>query len=181
MSEAPDIGNLMESGLSDSLQQIIREEIVLLAISSQNRHYGNLSQDEITRLDEQWARERDSSLKPLIAMTLSNPLSSYLIRLQAGSEGLFRKIWATDQNGLNVGQTLPTNDFWQGDEDEFRLAFDKGPGGMAVFGPKWNAEYHYWYVTVTLTVSDADRKAIGAVTFVVNLDELARRAELGII
>ncbi|QDL94389.1 hypothetical protein FDP22_21185 (plasmid) [Paroceanicella profunda] len=181
VSEAPSVSPVVEEQLIDDLRQIAREQIVLLAIASQNNHYGHLQEAEILKLDEQWKRERESSVKPLIAMTLSNPLSTFLTRLQAGSEGLFRKIWATDQNGLNVGQTLPTNDFWQGDEEEFTLAFNRGPGGVQVFGPKWNAEFLYWYTTVTLTVADGSNTAIGAMTFVVNLEEFTRRAALGII
>ncbi len=177
-------GNTPSSAqITDSVVEQIRTlltgDIVTRSIIAQNEKYGTLAGAEIEALDQQWRAERKADDKPLIAMTLSNPLSSYLTRLQADSFGLYTAIFVMDRNGLNVGQSAITGDFWQGDEAKFQKTFDVSPSAVFVDEPEDIEEHGIWITQVNLTLTDPETgDAIGAATFDVNLIELARRSAL---
>ncbi|QDL93598.1 hypothetical protein FDP22_05080 [Paroceanicella profunda] len=171
----PDITTLITPRVIAYLRDIGKADIIELSVAGQNARYGELPQSEIDRLDTQWRTERKSVEKPLIAMTLSRPLSIYLIRIQSDRIGLLTAIFAMDRNGLNVGQSAPTSDFWQGDEDKFLQTYPIGPDAVHIGEVEWVPEWAVWIGQVSLTLTDRSGQKIGAITFDINLDELARR------
>ncbi len=146
-----------------------------MSIAAQNKKYKQLAQEEIDKLDKQWREERKSEDQPLVAAILSNPLSNYLTQIQAASGGLFTEIFVMDANGLNVGQSAITGDFWQGDEAKFQKTFPNGADAIFIDEAELNDETKTWRAQVNLTVNDQNNTPIGAVTVEYNLTELARR------
>ncbi|PHR22632.1 MAG: hypothetical protein COA37_10515 [Hoeflea sp.] len=174
----PDINRLITPSVIEDMREWIETDIVRISIKAQNDRLKKLPQDQIDALDTQWRAERESDDKPLIAATLSNPLSVYLTRLQGKSLGLYAEIFVMDQNGLNVGQSSITGDFWQGDEAKFQKTFDVSGDALFVDEPEWDGDNKIWRGQVSFTLTDAD-KSIGAVTMEVNLTELERRTAAG--
>ncbi|MEO1330233.1 MAG: hypothetical protein AAFW46_11265 [Pseudomonadota bacterium] len=176
--EAPaNAAALVTPAVVDNLRSVLSSDLVRRSILAQNARYGALSQSEIDALDKQWRAEREAGDKPLIAMTLSNPLSSYLTREQANALGLYAAIFVMDKNGLNAGQSAITGDFWQGDEAKFQKTYSVSPDAVFVDEPEWLEDFSVWIVQVNLAIADpATGRAIGAATFDVNLNELERRA-----
>ncbi|MDZ7600666.1 MAG: hypothetical protein U1A06_04755 [Hoeflea sp.] len=176
----PNVHSLVTPAVVADMRQWIETEIVRVSIKAQNDRYQQLSQETIDALDAQWVAERKSDDKPLIAATLSNPLSVYLARLQGRSLGLYAEIFVMDQNGLNVGQSSITSDFWQGDEAKFQKTYDVSHDALFIDEPEWDDETKIWLAQVNFTVTDADgTTSIGAVTMEVNLTELQRRSSPG--
>ena len=174
----PDPKNLISGEVIAAIHKWIDVEIVRVSIKAQNKRLGRLAQDKIDALDKQWIKERVIEDQPLIAATLSNPLSVYLNRIQGKSLGLYAEIFVMDQNGLNVGQSSITTDFWQGDEDKFQQTYDIGPDAVFIDKAEWDKENRIWRAQVSFTLKDADAKTkIGAVTVELNLTELRRRTE----
>jgi hypothetical protein len=171
----PDVNKLISPALIEEMRGFISAEIVQVSVEAQNKRLSNMAQDKIDELDNQWKAEREAADKPLIAATLSNPLSVYLARIQGKSLGLYAEIFVMDQNGLNVGQSSVTSDFWQGDEDKFQKTFDVSDDAMFVDAPEWDDEAKIWRNQVSFTLLDASKKKIGAVTVEINLTELERR------
>lgn len=170
---------LITQTVINDIRAQIAGEIVHRSIKAQNAQYGDLSEAEIEALDQQWRAERKADDKPLISMTLSNPLSSFLTRVQANSFGLYTAIFIMDRNGLNVGQSAITGDFWQGDEAKFQKTFGVSPKAVFVDEPEDIGEHGIWIAQVNMTLTDPESGApIGAATFDVNLVELERRAAL---
>lgn len=166
----------------EKLRAVLDSELVQRSVKAQNAKYGDLPQSEIDRLDQQWRAEREAEDKPLISMTLSNPLSSYLTRSQANELGLYAAIFVMDKNGLNVGQSAITGDFWQGDEAKFQKTFPNGADAVFIDEPEKVDEFGIWVAQVNMTVADAETgKPIGTATFDVNLAELERRARSGLV
>jgi hypothetical protein len=99
--------------------------------------------------------------------------------MQGRSLGLYAEIFIMDQNGLNVGQSSITSDFWQGDEAKFQKTYDVAPDAVFIDEPEFDDEMKIWRGQVNLTVTDADGKSIGAATVELNLTELARRSQTG--
>ncbi|MCF3935868.1 hypothetical protein L1787_20985 [Acuticoccus sp. M5D2P5] len=167
---------LIDETLIERLRDHLAMEIVWRSVSNQNRMREDASQSDIDRLDEQWRSERDAEAKPLIAATLASPLSNYLTRIQALSLGLYCEIIVMDANGLNVGQSNITSDYWQGDEAKWQKTYGAGKSGQFIDAAEWNDETKTWRTQVNLTIDDPDTgEPIGAATFEINLTELQRR------
>ena len=160
----------------NEINGFLANDIVLLSVKNQNKKYGFLEQDKIDALDKQWRAEHGSDNQPLISATLSSPLSSYLTRLQAHSLGLYTEIFVMDQNGLNVGQSNITSDYWQGDEAKFQKTYQVGPDAVFIDEAEMREDIGAWVAQVNMTLADPESgKAIGAATIEVNLTELQRR------
>lgn len=168
--------------ITDDVIRDIREwlanPVVELSISSQNRLRKDMTQEQIDAADLQWRAEREADDQPLVAAILTNPLSSYLTQIQARSGGLFAEIFVMDAVGLNVGQSSITSDFWQGDEAKFQNTYPNGPDAVFIDEAEYNEDSDSWRTQLNMTMSNADREPIGAVTVEVNLNELARRRGL---
>ncbi|MBC05301.1 hypothetical protein [Thalassospira sp.] len=168
--------------ITDQFIRDIREwlanPVVALSITSQNKLRKDMTQGEIDAADEQWRAEREAEDQPLVAAILTNPLSSYLTQVQARSGGMYAEIFVMDAAGLNVGQSSITSDFWQGDEAKFQNTYPNGPDAVFIDEAEYNENSDAWLSQLNMTMSDADRQPIGAVTIEVNLNELARRRGL---
>lgn len=173
---APDARVLITATQLAEIREILDSPLVLRSIAAQNERLGALSAGDIKALDDQWKAEREADDKPLISMTLSNPLSSYLTRMQANSLGLYAAVFVMDQNGLNVGQSAITGDFWQGDEAKFQKTFEVGSDAVFIDEPEWLDDVGIWIAQVNLTVADPTTGVpVGSATFDVSLTEIARR------
>lgn len=166
--------NIDQQTIND-LYDFVNTDIVRVSIENQNVKYAALSQDKIDELDKKWRAETKADEMPLISATLSNPLSAYLTRVQARSIGLYSEMFAMDKNGLNVGQSNISSDYWQGDEAKFQKTFPVGPKAVFIDDPEFDDELGIWRGQVNLSVANEAGQAIGAITVELNLSELARR------
>jgi hypothetical protein len=159
------------------LRTWLANPIVALSVKAKNALHKDFTQAQIEELDGIWRKETKASDQPLISATLTSPLSIYLLRVQAGSQGAYAEVFVTDNRGLNVGQSSVTTDYWQGDEDKFQKTFDVGAEAVFIDKPEFDEETKAWRAQVSLTLTDPDtKKKIGAVTIEVNLTEMQRRA-----
>jgi hypothetical protein len=173
----PDVKALVTDAVIKDIKSFLKNDIVTVSIDAQNKRLTKLTQAEIDAVDKQWVEEREAADKPLIAATLSNPLSVYLNRIQGRSLGLYAEIFIMDQNGLNVGQSSITKDFWQGDEAKFQKTFQVSKDAIFIDDPEWDDEAKIWRAQVNFTLTDpSGATPIGAATVELNLTELARRA-----
>lgn len=168
---------LITAAVVDHVRGFATAPIVLEALSAAP---ARSSQDDIDRLDAQWRAERDAQDQPLITSVLSNPLSTYLLRIQAGAGGLFTEIFVMDMSGLNVGQSAITSDYWQGDEAKFQKTAEVSPTAVFIDEPEFHEASATWRAQINMAIPGADGTAVGAITAEVNLTELQRRARAGI-
>ena len=170
-------GDIITDAHIDAIREFLLSDIVTHSIKDQNIKNKDMDQSDIYSLDAQWREEREAQDKPLIATTLSNPLSAYLTRIQAHSVGLYIEIFVMDNKGLNVGQSTITTDYWQGDEDKWIKTYSVGKDAIFIDKAEYKDNYGIWVAQVNLSLSDpATNKAIGAATVEINLDELKRRS-----
>lgn len=174
------INELVTDDVIADIREWVNVPVVMEALRSRNEGAGQLEQTEIDRLDKQWRAETEKDDQPLITSVLANPLSSYLYRVQARSVGLFTEVFVMDRNGLNVGQSSVTSDYWQGDEAKFQKTVDVGPGTVFVDEAEYNEETATWRAQINMTIDSVDGNPIGAITVEVNLTELERRKLAGL-
>lgn len=168
----------IEAVVLGDIAGILGEPIVAYSVLAQNVHYSDLNQEGIDALDQKWRGEHELAEQPMMAAVLSNPMSSYLTRVQAQSIGLYSEIFVMDDNGLNVGQSNISTDFWQGDEGKWQETYAKGAGSIFIDQPEFRDDIGVWAVQVNVSI-DQGGAAIGAATFEINLTELARRRAVG--
>ena len=173
---APNPRVLMDAAFIEETRDWLANDIVAMSIEAQNARYAGLDLAAIEALDQQWRAEREVDDQPLIAAKVSNPLSTYLLRIQAGTLGLYTEIFVVDAVGLNVGQSAITSDYWQGDEAKFQETFPNGPQAVFIDEAEWDDERRIWRAQLNLSIADeSGTRAIGAATVEVNLTELQRR------
>lgn len=147
--------------------------LVVAAIEAQNAKTAAYDQAKIDAMDGQWKAEVSAADKPLIAATMGNAASKYLVTIQDGSQGLFTEIFATDNKGLNAAQSSVTSDYWQGDEDKFSKTFPVGPDAVFLGKVDQDESTQQFQQQVSITVTDPATKAsIGSITVGVNLSQL---------
>lgn len=169
---------ITEDVISD-IRAFLDQPIVEISLDTQNKKRTGISQAEIDELDKSWRAEvKSEGQQPLIAASLGSPVSTYLLRIQAASKGLYSEIFIMDLNGLNVGQSSVTSDYWQGDEDKVLKTLPNGVGAIFIDEPEYNADFGVWLAQVNLTL-DHDGQPIGVSTVEVNLSELSRRQNMG--
>ncbi len=149
--------------------------VVRMTVESQNARRGEISAEEIEARDQVWRKEREQQDQPFVASVLSNPLSTYLTRIQARSIGLYSEIIVVDDVGLNAGQSAITGDYWQGDEAKFQKTFEVGRNAVFIDEPELNEATATWRAQLNLTLHSEAGEPIGAATVEVNLTELSRR------
>ena len=174
------VDELITDDVIADIREWVNVPVVMEALRSRNEGAGQLDQSEIDRLDKQWRAETEKDDQPLITSVLANPLSSYLYRVQARSVGLLTEVFVMDRNGLNVGQSSVTSDYWQGDEAKFQKTVDVGPGTIFIDEAEYNDDTATWRAQINMTIDNADGNAVGAITVEVNLTELERRRLAGL-
>jgi hypothetical protein len=164
-----------------AMREWVEVPVTFATLRALNEEQSHLTQADIEALDQVWRGERERvGDRPLVAQLMARPLSTYLIRRQALSGGLYTEIFVVTDRGLNAGQSAITSDYWQGDEAKFTETFAVGPDAVFVDEAELHEESGTWRRQVNFTVSDPDSGApIGAVTIEINLTELARRRALG--
>jgi hypothetical protein len=152
---------------------ILSDAVVVDAITAQNAKFAGLQQADIDALDAKWRAEVDAADKPMIDETLSSPLSKLLIEQREKSNGAITELFVTDNKGLNVGQSDPTSDYWQGDEAKWQKSFQVGPGTIFVDEVEKDESTQQLQTQVSATISDPKTgAAIGAITIGLNVDGL---------
>jgi hypothetical protein len=163
--------------LLQALRGIMTARVALISLAAQNAQLAGIDAAAIERLDQQWRAETESDNQPLVAQLMGNPLSSYLIRKKAESNGLFTEMFVFDAQGMNVGQSSVTSDYWQGDEDKYQKTFAVGPDAVFVDEIEFNDETRQNRRQVSFTIVDPETgKPVGAATVEINVDELERRS-----
>lgn len=164
-----------------SVREWSQAPIVIDALKAANRTHQDLTQEQIDTLDKAWRAETKVEDQPMIAATMVHPLSSYLIRIQARSLGLYSEVFVMDNKGLNVGQSSITSDYWQGDEGKYQKTYSIGPDAVFIDEAEFHEDSKTWRVQLNLSVVDpAEKRAIGAITVEFNLTELERRMRAGL-
>ena len=155
------------------IREISQSAELVAAIKAQNVETAGYDQAKIDELDKTWRAETEAAEQPMIDMVLDKPASVFLASARESSDGLFTEIFAMDAKGLNVAQSDPTSDYWQGDEDKFSMSFGKGADAVHLGDLEQDESTQSLQSQVSVVVTDPDTGApIGAVTFGVNVENI---------
>ena len=161
------------------LRDIFSARVITMSVEAQNDRRQGMTEEQIVDLDNTWREETKAEDQPLIAATLISPASTLLTQVQARSGGLYNALFVMDRYGLNVGQSVPTSDYWQGDEEKFQKTYQVGPDAVFIDAPEYDDGLKTWIVQVSMTLVH-DGQSIGSATVDIIIQELQRRAAAGL-
>ena len=144
--------------------------LMIDSLRAQNAAHAGLTQANIDALDAQWRAERTGGERPLIDKVMSNPVSRFLKSLQENSDGLFTEIFVMDNKGLTVGQSVLSDDYWQGDEAKWRKSFLAGKHARHIGEPEFVEATGRYQAQLSMPIVDPETgDIIGAVTLGVDI------------
>jgi hypothetical protein len=157
----------------EQLSTWLENEQLIQAIRDQNDAHRGLDQAQIDQLDLDWRAQRKEASKPLIDDLLSRPASEWLREQQAATATFVTEVFAMDNHGLNVAQSVETSDYWQGDEAKWQLTYGNGSGDIHISEVEYDESTGSYQSQVSMPIKDpATGELIGAITFGVNVQSL---------
>lgn len=142
---------------------------VVNAIRAQNQSSKDLSPDDILTLDAEWRSQFNAANQPMIDEVMNNSLSRFLVRQVTQARGKVTEVIVVDAQGLNVGQSALTTDFWQGDEEKYSETYLIGPEALHVSEVEKGESNTIYQKQVSMSITDPNTQTvIGAVTISVN-------------
>ena len=108
--------------------------------------------ERVGQINRDWMNESASTeaLKKSIEET---SLSRYLKDVQAGDPGEVELI-ITDVKGFNVAMSNRTTDYWQGDEDWWKIA---ASGQTYISPPVYDLSSHYWALNIAVPIYQSEK------------------------
>lgn len=159
--------------VDDTLRAAISTPAVVAALKARNAENAGVDQARVDALDLQWRAEVKAGGGPLVDATMAHAISADLRALQAEHAGLLTEIFIMDNLGLNLAQSDPTSDYWQGDEDKWQKTFPVGPRAVFVDAIDFDDSSQQMQAQVSFTIADpATGEAVGAVTVGIDVDML---------
>lgn len=155
------------------VQPILSMPILVDAVRAQNDEHAGLSDADIAGLDAEWRESAGTGHSPLVDAVLSHELSAFLRSIQDESNGQITEIFVMDNRGLNVGQSVITSDYMQGDEAKWQRTFLQGPDAVFVDELEFDDSTSAFQSQVSGTIVDPETgEPIGAITVGVNVETL---------
>ena len=161
------------------LNEWAHHPFIIEALRKQNKENASLSFEHIVSLDNKWRANKAPGTNETLTLLLNNKTAGYLRGLQAASELTITEVFVVDNRGLNVAQSTPTSDFWQGDEDKWLYPFyydakvDTGTP-YEISDIEYDTSTGAIQVQASLPIKDPDTgDTIGTITFGFNLGKVA--------
>ena len=142
------------------------DPVIVAAVKAENAKGQTL--DQIKARDDQW--RTTAGVADYMQALMDSECGKYLRTIQAGAPYI-AEIFVMDHLGANVAMTDKTSDYWQGDEAKFQKSFANGAGAIFVDEVEFDDSAQAYLVQVSVPVMDGG-KAIGAITFGINVDKL---------
>ena len=169
------------TGFSKELKQLLGKKIELLKnlatnpqiieiIKRFNEKNQEISISDILKDDKKWKETKgiDDFIKPFII----NECAQFLIEFQEQYDE-FPEIFITDENGLIVGETNKTSDYYQADEQWWIKAYNNGIGRIYFGEIEYDESAHAEAISIYIPVMDFQyNKAIGVIKAVCDITAL---------
>lgn len=154
------------NSLVKELQQTGTDSVLISAVNRQNGE--KLSMSTINGRDQKW--QATSGMDSFMKKLMSNAAAKRLAQIEKKHRAIVES-FLMDNKGANVAMTNKTSDYWQGDEAKFIKSFNHGKGAVHTGKSKFDKSAQSYVVQVSVPVM-SDGRAIGAITYGVNIDEL---------
>ncbi|MBB3591515.1 hypothetical protein FHX08_001859 [Rhizobium sp. BK529] len=154
------------------IRPMVGAPVVVKAIEEQNAKFRDVSEMDMLVLDETYRAEVAQGDLQMVKALMAKPISHYLKSKQDDSQGTILEFFVTDCHGLNVGQSIVTTDYWQGDEDKFLKTFAVGSRDIYISQAERNESTQRLETQASFVVTDERGEPIGTATVTIAIDAL---------
>ncbi|MBN8233050.1 PDC sensor domain-containing protein [Corallococcus macrosporus] len=155
-------------GVMPHLRRLAEDPEVVRAIRAQNALRTPLA--TLQQHDAEWMAT--PALTPFKQRVLDGPCKGALHRLRERLGPALAEAFTMDGQGALVCASRRTSDYWQGDEDKWRLTYAEGRGGPVLReAPFFDESSQAYVIQVSLPVRDG-AQVIGALTVGLSLLDL---------
>jgi hypothetical protein len=154
------------------VRPMVENSIVVKAIEEQNAKFGDVSEMDMRVLDETYRAEVAQGDFQMVKALMAKSVSRYLKSKQDDSQGTIIEFFVTDNHGLNVGQSIVTTDYWQGDEDKFLKTFARESRDIYISGAERDESTQLLETQASFVVTNEEGKPIGMATVTIAIDAL---------
>lgn len=167
---ADDFHAQMQSYLDANIVQWAATPEFIAAITAQNAETASYSQDQIDNMDQQWRGEVGTGFQPMVDAVIENEAADLLREMVSASGGAITEVFIMDAAGLNVAASVPTSDYWQGDEAKHIQTYRIGAGAVHFGDIEYDKSTEAVQGQISLTITDtASGEPIGAMTVGVDM------------
>ncbi|BCJ91352.1 hypothetical protein IZ6_20870 [Terrihabitans soli] len=157
----------------DFIKGFADDPMLHAVVRESTKSHRKLDWGEARALDRRWKNElADKTPDGLVDTVSHNALSKWLKQQQDGAPGgAVTEILIIDGLGWNIGQTLVTSDFFQGDELQWQDILPNAPNAVAVSELEDNGHGQKSLALVSLPITDGDTN-IGVITLGVDVSKI---------
>lgn len=155
--------------------RFVNDAMLQSAVRESTKQHSRLNWGEQRSLDRKWRDElADGTKDSLTDAIINNRLSVWLKEhLAAAPNGAVTEILIIDGLGWNVGQTMPTSDFFQADELQWQNVLPGGNDAIVVSELEDNGSGQRTLALVSLPIVDTARgNNIGVVTLGIDTSKI---------
>ncbi|EJC72959.1 hypothetical protein Rleg10DRAFT_1399 [Rhizobium leguminosarum bv. trifolii WSM2012] len=163
---------LVRDYVEQRVRPMVETPLVLKAIAEQNAEFGDVSEKDMRVLDKTYRSEIDHHHLHMVKLLLDKSVSHYLKIRQDASQGAIVEFFVTDIHGLNVGQSVITADYWQGDEEKYLRTFASGSPDIFIDRAERNESTQMLETQASFVVMDDEARPIGVATVTIAIDAL---------
>jgi len=149
----------------------MKNDIVLKTLRKQNEKHALLSQTDKKILNDTWNGERRKNKKPLMNRVLENDLSKLLRTIKEDSVGVFTEIIIIDAYGVNAGQSMISEDYWQGGNKKWENTLGSRSYGTYISDLGFDYNTEFFQVEVAFIVTEDD-EPIGVIYAGIDVDQI---------
>jgi len=154
---------------NETLTTIGQDAQLVSFVSKDNANPVNV--DKLRTLDKRW--QAKDNMEDFVKALLANPVSARLKNLIAAytymPEG-----FSMNAQGTIIGETDRTSTYWKGEQEKFTAAYNGGAGAVWFGKLAYDESSKTNGVQISVPVVKGG-KAIGAITFTINVDEWEKR------
>lgn len=150
---------------ANSIAVLAVEASLVAAVKAQNAQ--NLTLAQIMASDEAWVA---GGAGPLVQAVITGPCADK-VRVMKTANAAYAEMFLMDNQGALVCAAEKPTDYYQGDEDKWKLSFNNGAGRTFIDAPRFDASANATLVQISVPVREGST-TIGAMTVGVNTDNL---------
>jgi hypothetical protein len=157
--------------ISLQVKPLADSDIVIDSLNQANEKHEGISELNLVALDDIWRSELRKITQPLISKIIVNDLSKFLVKMVEGGQGVYTQITVIDIKGLNIGQTVISQNYWNVGKPRWDRIFTVNSSLPYISDVYFSDETNKFQVEVSFMVI-SDEKPIGIVAAGIDVEQL---------
>lgn len=154
---------------NETLTGIGQDPQLVSFVSRDNANPVNV--EKLRALDKRWVAK--DNIEDFVKALMSNQVSARL-KKQIAAHAYIPEAFIMNAQGTIIGETDRTSTYWKGEQEKFTAAYNGGVGAVWFGKLAYDESSKTNGVQISVPVVKGG-KAIGAVTFTINVDEWEKR------